>query len=126
MKNHGPNPRTSAVRSNPIWPNPRIWSTHADLYPLVTVAEPDINDPSDIRVDDIAGPARFGRAHGVVEVYDSDRGVGIARSQGDQWIFHCTAIAGGSRSIEAGAEVSFEVRPGGPGRFEAFDVTQLR
>lgn len=87
---------------------------------------PDINDVNETRINNVAGPARYGRFHGVVAVYESDSGLGIAESAGDRWLFHCTSIVGGSRSIEAGTDISFEVGPGGPGRFEAFEITQLR
>lgn len=56
--------------------------------------------------------------------YDVDAGLGVVQDlSGDDWMFHCTTIADGSRTIEAGLAVTFDVRPGGPGRFEAFDVT---
>ncbi|HET6875255.1 MAG TPA: hypothetical protein VFH70_10775 [Acidimicrobiales bacterium] len=40
-----------------------------------------------------------------------------------EWEFHCTQIAGGSRSIEVGTPVSFSVRAGRLGRWEAVSVT---
>ena len=36
--------------------------------------------------------------------------------------FHCTAISDGSRQVEVGAEVEFEVVPGRGGRLEARPV----
>jgi len=43
-------------------------------------------------------------------------------ANGDRWFFHCTAIADGSRTIEVGARVRFDVVPGHQGRYEATDL----
>ncbi len=75
---------------------------------------------------DTFGPGIPGGRTGKVAVYDFEAGLGVVEdSAGQRWMFHCTAIAGGSRTIDGGTRVSFEVRPGGPGRFEAFDVLAL-
>lgn len=37
----------------------------------------------------------------------------------DEWFFHRTAIADGSRTIDEGAEVAFVLAPGHRGRMEA-------
>lgn len=61
---------------------------------------------------------------GVVADFDADRGLGtVVEDDGSSHLFHCTVIADGTRSIEAGTNVEFELRPGGPGRWEAFAVT---
>lgn len=61
--------------------------------------------------------------HGRVIAFDEDRGWGMVRGDdGVERFFHCTAIADGSRSIEVGAEVAFEVVPGHLGRWEATDL----
>jgi len=57
---------------------------------------------------------------GVVESWDEAGGHGTVRSDaGQELFFHCTAIADGSRTIEPGARVSFEVVAGRLGRWEA-------
>ena len=49
-----------------------------------------------------------------------DVGLGTVRDEdGREWPFHCTQIADGSRTIDVGAPVVFEVGPGAPGRWEA-------
>lgn len=69
-------------------------------------------------------PATFGLRTGSVEAFDAEEGLGlVVDSVGTSWQFHCTAIADGSRRIAVGAAVSFDVAPGGPGRWEAFRVT---
>ena len=58
---------------------------------------------------------------GVVAEFDDHRGYGTVRAADDgrELFFHCTAIADGTRTIEVGAEVEFEVVPGRLGRWEA-------
>jgi cold shock CspA family protein len=56
---------------------------------------------------------------GVVVEFDEARGLGTVESGGRTYPFHCTQIADGTRTIEVGAQVTFEVRPGGMGRWEA-------
>jgi CspA family cold shock protein len=59
----------------------------------------------------------------VVAEFDEARGFGwIEGDDGARFFFHCTQIADGSRTIEEGARVSFEVRPGHLGRWEAAAV----
>ena len=56
---------------------------------------------------------------GRVESFDEHRGTGIVvTDSGEHFPFHCTAIVDGTRVIEPGAEVHFEVAPG-LGRWEA-------
>lgn len=65
----------------------------------------------------------FGIGTGVVDSFDSEQGLGwIVDDRGRRWLFHCTAIFDGTRTIEPGASVRFELRAGGPGRLEAFSV----
>jgi cold shock CspA family protein len=61
---------------------------------------------------------------GIVTEFDQDKGWGTVRADDgtDVW-FHCTAIADGTRTIEVGTAVEFEIVPGHLGRWEA---SQLR
>ena len=60
---------------------------------------------------------------GTVIEFDDPAGLGRARdADGVVYGFHCTAIADGSRSIEVGTAVSFEVLAGHVGQFEAFSL----
>lgn len=57
---------------------------------------------------------------GVIASYDSPRGYGVVRADdGMEYPFHCTAIADGTREIDPGARVTFEVEPGHLGRWQA-------
>jgi cold shock CspA family protein len=57
---------------------------------------------------------------GTVVTFDDAAGYGtIQEDDGPPRWFHCTAIADGSRTIEVGARVRFEVVPGHLGRWEA-------
>lgn len=69
-------------------------------------------------------PTAVGGRHGFVHSFDTDAGLGeVADADGNRWLFHCTTIADGTRTIEVGTEVRFDVAPGGPGRWEAFAVS---
>ena len=57
--------------------------------------------------------------NGVVTSFDEPRGLGTIDAEGTEYPFHCTAIADGTRTIEVGAAVTFEVRAAGMGRWEA-------
>jgi cold shock CspA family protein len=60
---------------------------------------------------------------GVVTDFDDPAGFGtVTAADGAEHFFHCTAIADGSRTIEVGAAVEFEVVPGRLGRWEAADL----
>ncbi|HVM53517.1 MAG TPA: cold shock domain-containing protein [Acidimicrobiales bacterium] len=60
---------------------------------------------------------------GTVVAWDERGGYGLVRcDDGAEHFFHCTAIADGSRTIEEGARVTFEVVPGRLGRWEATDL----
>ena len=57
---------------------------------------------------------------GTVSAFDEHRGLGeITDPDGTIYPFHCIAIADGTRTIEVGAGVVFEVVPGRLGRWEA-------
>jgi cold shock CspA family protein len=61
---------------------------------------------------------------GTVAEFDEHRGWGTVRSvPGGEHFFHCTAIADGSRSIEAGTAVRYRIVPGRLGRWEATEIT---
>jgi cold shock CspA family protein len=63
---------------------------------------------------------------GVVEEFDERRGMGtIVADDGRVLPFHCTAIADGSRTVEAGRRVQFGVVPGLLGRWEATRIEKL-
>jgi cold shock protein len=57
--------------------------------------------------------------HGTVTAFDERRGLGTIDADGREYPFHCTAILDGTRTIDVGADVTFEVRPAGMGRWEA-------
>lgn len=57
---------------------------------------------------------------GVVTSFDEDRGLGeVTGDDGSVLPFHCTAISDGSRTIDVGTSVRFDVVAGGLGRWEA-------
>ena len=60
---------------------------------------------------------------GRVTAFDEQRGLGTVEAEGTTYPFHCTQIADGTRSIEVGTSVAFEVVAGGMGRWEAGSVT---
>jgi cold shock CspA family protein len=56
---------------------------------------------------------------GRVEAFDGRRGTGVVIDDaGEQYPFHCTAVADGTRDIAPGTRVRFVVSPG-LGRWEA-------
>jgi cold shock CspA family protein len=58
--------------------------------------------------------------NGTVSAWDEHGGYGTVTSDsGESYFFHCTQIVDGTRTIEAGVRVSFEVVPGRLGRWEA-------
>lgn len=64
------------------------------------------------------------RRSGAVATFDDVRGVGTVRGDtGPEIFFHCTAIADGTRTIDVGAEVDFDVVPGHLGAWEAETIT---
>ena len=73
------------------------------------------------------GPPADGTLRGTVVAFDEPGGYGTVEADasedadgpGARWFFHCTAIADGSRTIEPGTAVQFEVTAGRMGRYEA-------
>lgn len=62
---------------------------------------------------------------GVVLTFDDHKGYGTLRAgDGTEVFFHCTRIADGTRTIDVGAPVTFELVPGLGGRWEAAAVTK--
>jgi cold shock CspA family protein len=60
---------------------------------------------------------------GRVVEFDEHVGTGAVEGEdGRRLTFHCVAIADGSRRIDVGASVSFDVVPGRLGRYEAWAV----
>ncbi|HEY3724382.1 MAG TPA: cold-shock protein [Acidimicrobiia bacterium] len=60
---------------------------------------------------------------GTVVQFDERRGLGeIEGREGGRYLFHCTRIADGSRTIGVNAAVVFAVVPGPLGRWEAADI----
>jgi cold shock CspA family protein len=63
---------------------------------------------------------------GVVTEFDDPRGLGtVTADDGTTFPFHCTAIADGTRTIEVGAVVAFDVVPGRRGRWEATQLSTV-
>ncbi len=67
--------------------------------------------------------AAFTTRSGRVRRFDDRAGSGSVAEDGtgEEWYFHCTRIADGSRTIPEGTWVSFEVAPG-PAGLEAIDL----
>jgi CspA family cold shock protein len=63
---------------------------------------------------------------GAVIEFDEVVGLGTVRTDnGQTYPFHCTQIADGSRTIEVGTPVEFEVMPAHLGRWEASAITPV-
>lgn len=65
------------------------------------------------------------------EVTEFDDAAGIGRVRDDEGeravrFFHCTEIADGSRTIAVGTKVTYDVRPGHRGQWEARRLTPVR
>jgi cold shock CspA family protein len=57
---------------------------------------------------------------GVVSEFDDASGLGgVTADDGTVYGFHCTQIAGGTRTIAVGTRVQFDVVPWHRGRYEA-------
>ena len=61
---------------------------------------------------------------GTVVEFDDARGLGTIEADGTRYPFHCTALLDGTRTVEVGASVTFEVRPAGLGRWEATAIAK--
>jgi CspA family cold shock protein len=60
---------------------------------------------------------------GSIESFDEAAGLGVVREDNDaRYPFHCTQIVDGSRSIDEGVTVWFEVVAGHQGRWEASSI----
>jgi cold shock CspA family protein len=55
---------------------------------------------------------------GTVVEFDDFVGLGVIRTEGADYPFHCTRIADGTRTIPVGATVDFVVEPHPRGRLE--------
>lgn len=67
--------------------------------------------------------ASLGSRTGTVSSFDDDRGLGeIAGDDGTTYHFHCTGIADGTRTIDVGTPVRFDVIAGRLGRWEAWAI----
>jgi hypothetical protein len=62
---------------------------------------------------------------GRITEFDEARGLGVLDAGGVRYPFHCTALVDGTRTIEVGTEVTFGLRPGGMGRWEATAIEEL-
>jgi cold shock CspA family protein len=73
-------------------------------------------------------PVEVRPRRGHVERFDASEGLGVVVDDGDgdgdgtRYPFHCVTITDGSRTIDPGQAVSFVVRPGLPGQWEACAV----
>ncbi len=68
----------------------------------------------------------FESTTGTVTKFSEDRGYGTVKDKaGSELPFHCTSILDGSRTIEVGQEVEFQVVPGRGGRWEAKDLRSI-
>ena len=60
---------------------------------------------------------------GTVSEFDAKRGLGVVEdADGRRFLFHCTQIADGTRTIPVGASVTYELTPGALGAWEASAV----
>lgn len=63
---------------------------------------------------------------GSVTEFDEARGIGtVLDDDGTTLAFHCTQIAGGTRTISVGARVRYELAPGALGEWEASGLDEL-
>lgn len=68
--------------------------------------------------------ARATAVRGRVTAFDDAAGHGTVRTDaGDEYFFHCTAIADGTRTIAQGLAVTFAVVAGRRGQWEAAGIT---
>lgn len=63
--------------------------------------------------------------NGLVTEFDELVGLGLVSDGENEYLFHCTQIAGGSRTIALGADVTFIVVEGRPKGPEAYEVTPV-
>lgn len=61
-----------------------------------------------------------GAGRGTVVAFDEHAGFGTVRTtDGRELFFHCTQLRDGTRAIDVGADVVFDIVPGHLGRWEA-------
>lgn len=78
--------------------------------------------PTNSDVPESSAPDDAPRLLGHVTAFDEHRGLGtVAAESGQDYMFHCIELADGSRRIEIGTAVEFEVRTKFS-RPEAFDL----
>ncbi|MEP6624983.1 MAG: cold shock domain-containing protein [Acidimicrobiia bacterium] len=63
---------------------------------------------------------------GKVAEFSEPRGIGVVEADGARFPFHCTQIADGTRAIQVGIAVEFDVVPGRQGDWEAVRIKQVR
>ncbi len=64
--------------------------------------------------------------HGTVTAFSDEDGLGqVTGEDGGVHPFHCTALADGTRTVEVGTAVSFQLVPAHHGRREARPVVPL-
>jgi cold shock CspA family protein len=61
---------------------------------------------------------------GSVVEFDEARGLGTVAAGEQRYPFHCTQLADGTRTVEVGVTVAFEVAPGHLGTWEATQITK--
>jgi len=63
---------------------------------------------------------------GTIAAFDEQAGFGTVRAaDGRELFFHCTQLTNGTRTIEVGTRVRFEIVPAPLGRWEAARVEEL-
>lgn len=62
---------------------------------------------------------------GVVVAFDEARGWGIVEAAGGRYWFHCTQLLDGTRTVQVGARVRFDIAPGHLGRWEAVRISSV-
>jgi cold shock CspA family protein len=66
------------------------------------------------------------QVRGRVVRFDAAAGLGeIAGADGVTYPFHSTVIADGTRTIEVGTEIEFDIVPGHLGRWEAARISSI-
>jgi cold shock CspA family protein len=69
----------------------------------------------------VTEPQRGTHRRGTVVAFDEAAGLGVIATGSEEFPFHCIEIADGSRSIDVGTEVTFDVLAK-LGRWEAANV----
>jgi cold shock CspA family protein len=61
---------------------------------------------------------------GTVTEFDAKRGLGVVQhADGRRFLFHCTQIADGTRTVPVGAAVTYVLTPGPLGEWEAAAIS---